>query len=153
MKLRIAIVILILLFSVTTVTASDLISQEKIVGDIAQSIKNHPERWMDTGSRFVYCEDPDEMKRLRKTTWPEQGANLVMIYHFHTALTYVSLDKPFEYGFKGENLKEVIQEMKLYKLRKLQKEVGHLLNRKKKVEKKPEIKEEQIIKEGELRKL
>ncbi len=153
MKLRITIVILILLFSVTTITASDLISQEKIVGDIAKSIKNHPERWIDTGSRFIYCEDPDEMKRLRKMTWPELEATLVIIYHLHPALLYVNLDKPFEYSFKDDNLKEVIQEMKLYKLRKLQKEVGHLLNRKKKVEKKPEIKEEQTLKKGELRKL
>ena len=153
MKLRITIVILILLFSVTTVTASDLINRDKIVGDIAKSIKDHPEQWIDTGSRFIYCEDPDTIKRLRKMTWPELDANLVMMYHFHPALTYISLDKPFEYSFKGDSLKEIIQEMKLYKLRKLQKEVGHLLNRKKKVIPKVIPKEEQNIKEGELRKL
>jgi hypothetical protein len=147
MKLRIIIVILILLFSVTTSFA--LIDQDQIIGDIAKSIREHPEQWMDTGSRFIYCENPDEMKKLRKTTWPELDENLVMIYHFHTALTYVSLDKPFEYSFKGDNLKEVIQEMKLYKLRKLQKEVGHLLKRKQVAPKKVEKKSE----EGGMKKL
>ena len=151
MKLRIAIVMLILLFSATSSFA--LVDQNKIVGDIANSIKDHPERWIDTGGRFVYCEDASEMKRLRKQTWPEQAAALVLMYNFQKSLTYIRLTKPFEYDFKDESLKELIQEMKLYKLRVLQKEVGHLLNRKKKVEKKPEIKEEQTLNEDNLKKL
>lgn len=130
MKLRILIIILILLFSVTTVTASDLFNQDKLVADITKSIKDHPEQWIDTGYRFVHCEDPDEMKELKKKLYPELDSNLVIIYNFYRSSTYTLLDKPFEYTFKGDNLKEVIQEMKLYKLRVLQKEVGHLLKRK-----------------------
>ena len=153
MKLRISIVILILLFSVTTVTASDLVNQKQLVGDIAQSIKDHPERWIDTGSRFVYCEDPNIMKKLRKMSWPENESNLVIIYNFYSTFFYAQLQKPFKYDFGSDSLKELIQEIKLYKLKKLQKEVGHLLNRKKKTIPKVIPKEEQIIKEGELRKL
>ena len=153
MKLRITIVMLILLFSVIASTASDLINRDKIVGDIAKSIKDHPERWIDTGSRFVHCEDPDIMKSLRKMAWPEHEANLVIMYNLKSNLCYSQLMKPFEYDFKGDNLKELIQEIKLYKLKVLQKEVGHLLKRKEVPEKIPEIKEEQTLKEGELRKL
>ncbi len=147
MKLRITIIMLILLFSVTTVFA--LVNQDQIVGDIAKSIKEHPEKWIDRGNQFVYCEDSSKMKKLKQQTWPE----LVIIYNFYGTFNYIRLDKPFEYYFEGDNLKNTIQEIKLYKLRKLQKEVGHLLKRKEVPKKIPETKEEQIIKEGELKKL
>lgn len=152
MKIQIVIIMLILLFSITTVTASALVNQDQIVDGIAKSIREHPEQWLDTGARFIHCEDPDKMKRLKEMTWPEQDAKLVLIYHFQKSLTYVHLKKPFEYSFEGDLLKKLIQEMKIYKLNVLQKEVGHLLNRKKKVEKKSEIKEEQINEDG-LKKL
>jgi len=151
MKLRIVIVMLILLFSFTS--AFGLVDQDQIIGDIAKSIREHPEQWIDTGNRFIHCEDADRMKRLKKMTWPEHESNLVISYHFYTTFFYADLKKPFEYDFGGENLKELIQEIKLYKLRVLQKEVGHLLKRKEVPKKIPEIKEEQIIKDGELRKL
>jgi len=149
--MKIIITILILLFSVTTVTASDLFNQDKMVGDIAKSIREHPEQWIDTGSRFVHCEDPDEMKRLKERLYPELDSNLVIIYNFYRSSSYTLLDKPFKYTFRDESLKELVQEIKLYKLRVLQKDVGHLLNRKKVPEKKVEKKE--IIKEGDMRKL
>jgi len=147
--MKIIITILILLFSVTASFA--LIDQDQIIGDIAKSIREHPEQWIDTGNRFIHCEDADEMKKLKRMTWPEHESNLVIVYHFHTTFFYADLKKPFEYDFKGKLLKELIQEIKLYKLRVLQKEVGHLLNRKKVPEKIPEIKE--IEKEGDMRKL
>lgn len=153
MKLQITIVILILLFSTMSVTASDLINQDKIVGNIAKSIKDHPERWIDTGSMFVYCENPNKMKRLKKIAWPKYESNLFIIYNFYSTLFYAQLQKPFAYDFDGDNLKELIQEIKLYKLRALQKDVGHLLYHKKKVEKKAVIKEEQTLNEDGLKKL
>jgi len=144
MKIRIAIVMLILLFSVTSVSAL-MLDRDQIIDDIVKSIREHPEQWIDTGSRFVHYEDPNRMKILKEMTWPEHESELVIAYCFHTNFFYADLKKPFNYDFKGKKLKELIQEIKLYKLRVLQKEVGHLLNRKKKVEKKPEIKEEQTL--------
>ncbi len=149
MKLRIFIVILILLFSVTTSFA--LVNQDQIVGDIAKSIREHPKQWIDTGHRFVHCEDPDKMKRLKKMLYPELESNLVIIYNFNKNSPYALLDKPFKYSFKDDNLKEIIQEIKLYKLRVLQKDVGHLLKRKEVPQKKVEKKE--IIEEGSMKKL
>lgn len=149
MKLRIFIIILILLFSVATSFA--LVDKDQIVADIAKSIKEHPEQWIDTGSRFIHCENPDKMKELRKMIYPELEANLALIYNFYNASLYIFLDKPFEYSFKGDKLKELMQEIKLYKLKVLQKEVGHLLKRKEVPKKKLEKKE--IIEEGGLKKL
>lgn len=148
MKLRI-LIILILLLSATNSFA--LIDQDQIIGDIAKSIREHPEQWIDTGNRFIHCEDPDKMKRLKEMSWPEHEAKLSIRYNFHTTFFYADLIKPFEYDFKGKILKELIQEIKLYKLRVLQKEVGHLLKRKKVPQKKVEQKE--IVKEGDMRKL
>jgi hypothetical protein len=150
MKVRIFVVsVLILLFSVATSFA--LVDQDKIVGDIAKSIREHPEQWIDTGSRFVHCEDSDKIKRLRKEAWPEHESNLVIIYNFYSTFFYAHLDKPFEYDFECKKLKELMQEIKLYKLRVLQKEVGNLLKRKEVPKKKLEKKE--IIEESGLKKL
>ena len=124
MKRIIGLIILITLLTFTTSFA--LVDQDTIVGDIAQSINEHPEHWIDTGSRFVYCDDASKMKQLKKQTWPEHQSELVFIYRFYTDLTYAQLEKPFEYDFEGDKLKDLIEAIKLYKLNRLMKEVGHL---------------------------
>jgi len=123
MKLKISLVTLFILLSFTT--SFSLISEDKIIDEIATSINEHPEHWIDTGSEFVYCDDSDKMKHLKTLAWPKHESNLVFIYNFYTTFNYVILTKPFEYNFKGKKLKGLIQTIKLYKLNKLWTEIGN----------------------------
>ena len=154
MKSRIVLIIFIILFSFTSANSDGLVDTKEIVDNIDMSINEHPESWIDTGSKFVYCKDPSEMKRLRKKTWPAMDATIVLVYNFHGTFFYADLDKPFEYKFKGEKLKQLIQSIKLYKFKKLKKEVGNLLQIKEEAAKKKlELKIEQNIKEDRPKKL
>lgn len=128
MKLKIGLIPLIVVLLFTPSFA--LINADQIIDEIAASINEHPEQWIDTGSRFIHCQDADKMKHLKKLTWPEHESELVFIYRFYTTLTYAQLTKPFEYDFKGDKLKDLIKAIKLYKLNRLMKEVGHLLGKK-----------------------
>jgi hypothetical protein len=128
MKLKIGLIILIILLTFTTAFA--LIDESKILDELATSINEHPEHWIDTGSLFVYCDDSAKMKHLKKLSWPDHDSNLVIRYHFHTTFNYIKLEKPFEYDFKDKLLKELRQAIQLYKLKKLMGEVGNLLEKK-----------------------
>jgi len=140
-KVGLLIIIPIILLSFTTAFA--LIDEDKILDDVAKSINEHPDNWIDTGTKFVYCNDKAKMKQLRHLSWPEHESNLVFIYHFHTTFNYVQLQKPFEYDFEGQLLKDVRQAIQLYKLKHLMGEVGNLLEKKPE----PKVEKEEIIKE------
>jgi hypothetical protein len=112
---------------------------------------SEPDHWIDTGYHLVYHEDIKEVKRLREQTWPEidSEAQIVINYNFNPALQYVNLKIPFKHDFHGDMRKKIIINIKLFKLKILQKEVGHLLNKPKQV---PNIKEQIVEKKG-LKKL
>ena len=151
MKRIIGLIILITLLTFTTSFA--LVDQDTIVGDIAQSINEHPEHWIDTGSRFVYCDDGFKMKQLKKLSWPEHESDLVFIYNFHTTFNYIQLQEPFEYDFEGDKLKDLIKAIKLYKLNRLMKEVGHLHEKKREPVKEQIKPQEDKTIEGDYNKL
>jgi hypothetical protein len=121
---------LIIFIVILSTNSFALINEDTIIDKIAKSINEHPEQWIDTGSQFVHCEDADKMKRLKDMSWPRHESNLVFTYNFYTTFNYIILKKPFEYDFKGEKLKSIIQAIKLYKINKLMSEVGHLLKKK-----------------------
>ncbi len=143
MKLRITIAILILLFSFTYSYA--LVNRDKIVKDIAQSINDEPENWIDTGSRMVYAEDKVKVKQLKKLSWPEHEADVSLYYNFYSTFNYAKLDKPFEYDFTGDSLKKLLKAIKYYKYKRLNKEFYNY--KVKSTKPKPMAKEEQTIKE------
>jgi hypothetical protein len=149
MKVRIFTILILLIFSVTASFAMD--DRQDIINSIATSINDHPEYWLDTGGRFVYCKNPDEMKKLKTRTWPDQDSNLFLTYSLYKVIYYVCIEKPFEYRFKGKEMKKVMTAIKLYKLKVLQKEVGHLLKKKRSSSK--EIKKKEIVEKGGLKKL
>ena len=153
-KSRIVLIIFIILFSFTSANSAGLVDTKKIVDDIAKSINEQPEQWIDTGYRFVFCEDPSKMKDLKQRVWPENYGDVALTYNFYATFFYAKLEKPFEYAFEGKKLEHLIQAIKLYKLKRLKKEVGHLLwLEEKKAEKNLEPKKEQIVNEGRLKKL
>jgi hypothetical protein len=130
------------------------VDTKKIVDNIAKSISEHPEQWIDSGYRFIYFEDSSIMKKAEDRIYPETYADVVLTYSFHRHYIYSNLEKPFEYKFEDKKLKQLIQAIKLYKLKRLKKDVGHLLwIEEKKAEKKLEQKKEQIVNEDGLKKL
>lgn len=151
MKRIISLIILIILLTFTTSFA--LVEPDEIVSDIAKSINEHPEHWIDTGSRFVYSDDSFKMKQLKKLTWPEHESELVFIYHIYTTFNYVQLQKPFEYDFEGDGLKDLVKAIKLYKLNRLMKEVGHLLEKNREPMKEQIKPQEEKTIEGDYNKL
>ena len=152
MKSRIALIIFIILFSFTSSFA--LVDTEEIVDNIANSINEHPEKWIDSGYRFIYFEDSSVMKKAKERIFPETYADVTLTYSFYNDSFYANLEKPFEYKFKDKKLKQLIQAIKLYKLKRLKKDVGHLLwVEEKKAEKELEPKIEQITKEDGPKKL
>jgi len=153
-KLRIVLIIFIILFSFTSSFAFTLVDTKKIVDNIANSINKQPKKWIDTGYRFVYFEDSSIMKKAEDRIFPETYADVVFTYSFYSNYNYATLEKPFEYKFKDKKLKQLIQSIKLYKLKRLKKDVGHLLRvEEKKAKKKLEQKKEQIVKEDGPKKL
>ena len=133
--------------------ALGLMGKDDLINNIANSWLKEPNNWIDTGYHLVYHEDIQEVKKLRKRTWPESDsdAQLVMYYNLYPGLMYVNLKLPFKHDFHGDIKKEIIINIKLFKLKILQKEVGHLLNKEIPKEK-PEIKEQTVEKKG-LKKL
>lgn len=127
---------------------------KKIVDNIAKSINEQPEQWIDSGYRFIYFEDSSVMKKAEDRLYPETYADVVLTYNFYTDYMYSNLEKPFKYKFEDKKLKQLIQSIKLYKLKKLKKDVGHLLwIEEKKAEKNLDPKIEQIINEDGPKKL
>lgn len=154
MKLRIVFIIFIILFSFTSSFSFDLVDTKKIVDNIAKSINEHPKKWIDAGHKFAYFEDASVMKKAKEKIWPEAHADVILSYNFYANFFYAKLVKPFEYDFEGKKLKQLVQAIKLFKLKRLKKDVGHLLwIEEKKAEKNLEPKIEQIKKEDGPKKL
>jgi hypothetical protein len=130
------------------------VDTKKIVDNIANSINEHPEKWIDSGHRFIYFEDSSIMKKAKERVFPETYADVSLIYSFYNSFFYADLEKPFEYKFKDKKLKQLVQAIKLYKLKKLKKDVGHLLwVEEKNKELKSKAKEEQTTNEDGPKKL
>ena len=152
MKSRILLIIFIILFSFTSSFA--LVDTKQIVDNIAKSINEHPEKWVDSGHRFSYFEDSSVMKEAKRRIFPETYADVTVTYNCYETRNYAHLEKPFEYEFKDKKLKQLIQAIKLYKLKKLKKDVGHLLwIEEKNKELKSKAKEEQTTNEDGPKKL
>lgn len=133
--------------------ALGLMGKDDLINAIHNSLISEPDHWIDTGYHLVYHEDIKEVKKLRKRTWPEidSDAQIVINYNLYPRITYVNLKLPFKHDFHGDMRKKIITNIKIFKLKILQKEVGHLLNREiSKAE--PEIKEQTVEKKG-LKKL
>jgi len=130
------------------------VDTEEIVDNIAKSINEQPKHWLDAGYRFIYCEKLSKMKEIKKRLFPENYGDVVLVYSFYAGHLYAKLERPFDYDFEGGKLKQLIQAIKLYKLKKLKKDVGHLLwIEEKKAEKNLEPKIEHIKKEDGPKKL
>ena len=132
--------------------ACGLMGKEDLINAIPNSLINEPYNWIDTGYHLIYHEDIQEVKKLRKRTWPESDPNaqIVMYYRLYPNLLFIDLKIPFKYDFEGKLKEELIISIKLFQLKKLQKEVGHLL-KKPKIE--PEVKKEQTVETKGFKKL
>lgn len=135
--------------------AYGLMGKEDLINAIPNSLINEPDNWIDTGYYLVYHEDIQEVKKLRKQTWPEidSEAQIVINYNFYPPLIYVNLKLPFKHDFHGDIRKKIITNIKLFKLNILQKEVGYLLNKPERVKKQATIKKEQTNEKKGLKKL
>ena len=73
-----------------------------------------------------------------------------MYYRLYPNLLFIDLKLPFKHDFNGDLKKELIINIKIFQLKNLQKEVGHLL-KKPKIE--PEVKKEQTVETKGFKKL
>lgn len=147
MKRISALVILLMFISIVPSFSADLVNEDQIVENIAKSITEHPELWLDTGSYFVHGDNVDEVNRLRGFTWPRHEAKLILIYNFYTTFEYAKLEKPFDYDFEGERLQKLIKAIKMYKLNTLNRELGFPLSKVLDIKPEPVQPEEKVEKE------
>ncbi len=110
----------------------------KLCDTIIKSFYEETDNWIITNNRLVYSSDLNTVKALRSHMWPEvvDGAILILIFAIHH-FEYVQLDKPFEVDFDGEEEENLLREIKILIYKKLKKEVGHLVDKKKEVKTKP----------------
>lgn len=144
-KLILILVIAMIFISVSSSFA--LVSQKETLEGIIESLETHPELWFDTAHNLIYCSDQKILKEVSKQLFPEsdQRAEITISYSIWKgyARAYVKLEKPFEYRFKDDLLKQILIQIKVYKLNKLHKDIGHLIKKPKQV---PNIKEQPVVK-------
>ena len=139
---------------ITTVQAEPLISQEEMLEKIVTSINTEPQYWINSGNKLIYAESEEDIKHLRSMSWPEHDskAKIVLGFHIGHYFNYVNVEKPFKIDLKGPIEEKILTEIKIYILKELQADVGHLIKKEEPVvEVKPELKEPQAktISEGD----
>lgn len=134
----------LLLTIITTVQAEPLISQEEILKKVLKSINSEPQHWINTGNYLVYGETLEDVKYLKTVTWPENHdkTKIAIIYRIGHHFNYVNMEKPFEMDLEDPMATKILNEIKIFILKELQADVGHLLKKETPVvEIKPEPKE------------
>lgn len=127
--------ILILAITMIFISVSSsfaLFNQKEMIEEITTSIETHPELWVDTGFYLVNFSDLVKVKKARKLLYPEldEAADVVLIYNISRYNSrYITIKKPLKYDIEGKLKEQLIIQIKLYKLKILTKEVGHLLNK------------------------
>lgn len=146
------------LLTVITVQAEPILSQEAMVEKIIKSIQTEPQLWFNSGSYLIYAESTDDVKILKDEWYPyrQDLAKVAISFNFGSpdvdgTSVYVKVIKPFESYIKNKTGDRLLEQVKFFIFKELQKEVGHLIKKEPVVEVKPELKEEPLaeISEGD----
>lgn len=136
---RFLIVLGILFLTFGAVQAESLLSQEDIIKKVIKSIETESHLWFSTGSYLVYAESRDNVKILKDEWYPYRNdlAKVVVSFNFgegDASTNYVKITKPFESFVKGKDGARLLIEVKIFILKSLQRDVGRVLEARKRPE-------------------